>query len=130
MVQMKSTHHDAKKILDRLCATVDRLFTLTGMLRGSITMTHRRCGKENCWCAPPDQKGHPSTRLVWVDATGSKTRSIRDDDLNEISQAIEQHRSFKLLRKQLRDDEQCLDKVLNEFENRTVIKNRIEKGFM
>ena len=130
IVQMKITSNDAKKILDRLHATVEKLFTLTEILRGSIITTHRRCGKENCWCAQPGQKGHPSTRLAWADATGSKTRSIHDNELNEIKTAVEQYRSFKLLRKNLRNDEQSLENVLNEFENQMVDENRHKRGYM
>lgn len=130
MVQMKTTNNDVKKIVDRLHATVDQLFSFTGMLRGSIITTHRRCGKKNCWCAEPGQKGHPSTRLAWADATGSKTRSIHDEELNEIAAAVEQYRSFKLLRKNLRNDEQFLENMLDEFENQRVNENRHKRGYV
>lgn len=130
MVQMKTTSNDAKNILDRLHATVGELLTLTGMLRGSIITTHRRCGKENCWCAQPGQKGHPSTRLAWADATGSKTRSIHEEELNGIAAAVGQYREFKLLRKNLRNDEQSLENVLDEFENKIINKNRHKRGYV
>jgi hypothetical protein len=130
MVQMKTTSNNAKKILDQLHTTVEELFTFTGMLRGSIITTHRRCGKKNCWCAQPGQKGHPSTRLAWADVTGSKTRSIHDEELNEIEAAVEQYRSFKLLRKNLRNDKQSLENVLDEFESQMVDKNRHERGYV
>jgi hypothetical protein len=126
---MKAIESDIKLQLSRLCSIVDTMLALSGMMRASFGTTYRRCGKPTCWCANPDEKGHPCTKLMWTDETGPKTRAVRNDDTHTVLNAIGQYREYKKLRRSFRTEANKLDNLLNVFERFTTVENRSKMGF-
>ena len=126
---MKSTT-EIKKTITSICSTIEKMLLLSDMLRGSFGTIFRRCGKPNCWCADPQQEGHPCTRITWVDATGPKTRSIPDEDQQWIVNAIEKYRLFKKMKRQLRQQEKYLEELLTEYENESTFITRQKRQYL
>jgi len=130
IVQMKATPTDIKELLGRVCSIVEGMLALSGLVRGSFGTTYRRCGKSTCWCAEIKKRGHPCTRLVWVDETGAKTRSVREEDRQTVANAVEQYREFKQMRRQLGVEETKLEELLNNFERETTKNSRSKLGYL
>lgn len=126
---MKAIESNIKVHLGRLCSIVDTMLALPEMMRASFGTTYRRCGKPTCWCAGPDEKGHPCTKLMWTDETGPKTRAVRNEDTQTVLNAIEQYREFKKMRRAFRTEAQELDKLLDVFERHTTRENRSKMGY-
>lgn len=126
---MKAIVSDIKAHLSRLCTLVESMLALSGMMRASFGTTYRRCGKSTCWCADPDEKGHPCTKLMWTDESGPKSRAVRNDYTYTVLKAIEQYREYKKLRRTFRTEAQKLDKLLDVFERHTTGENRSKMGF-
>jgi hypothetical protein len=126
---MKTTKKDIVQLFDHIKMVLDRMLELKKMMRGSLGTTYRRCGKSTCWCADSKVKGHPVTKLMWNSSTGPKSRSVQEDQIKSTSEAIQQFREFKQLRKKLQGKQQQLDILLNSFENKTSSENRKAMGF-
>jgi YD repeat-containing protein len=99
------------------------------MMKGSLGTTYRRCGKPNCRCAGSKTEGHRFTKLMWNDADGPKSRTVQEDQFKKTSEAIQQHREFKQLRKKLQFEQHKLDILLHSFEDETSSENRKKMGF-
>jgi hypothetical protein len=127
---MNATPTDIKNLISRVCSIVEKMLSLSGMVRGSFGTIYRRCGKPTCWCVDLMKKGHPCTRLVWTDETGAKTRSIQKGDIQTVAEAVEQYRKFKQMRRQLRVEEEKLEELLNNFERETIKNNRSKLGYL
>lgn len=63
------------------------------MLRGSLFMFRRRCGKANCRCASGDP--HTSPALSYVQDGVSKTLTLTGADLDEIRAALARYEQAK-----------------------------------
>lgn len=126
---MKAIVSDIKQQLSRLCSIVENMLALSGMMRASFGTTYRRCGKSTCWCADPDEKGHPCTKLMWTDETGPKTRAVRNEDTQTVLEAIGQYREFKKARRIFRTEARQLDKLLDAFEHQTSVASKSKMGY-
>ena len=62
-------------------------------LPGSLSLTHRRCGKPTCHCATG--KGHPMWSLTFMVDGNKRVERIPDDWVEEIRPLVEQGRDFK-----------------------------------
>jgi hypothetical protein len=62
-------------------------------LPGSLSLTHRRCGKPTCHCATG--KGHPMWSLTFMVDGQKRVERIPDDWVEEIRPLVEQGREFK-----------------------------------
>ena len=62
-------------------------------LPGSLTQTHRRCGKSNCHCAQGE--GHPLWTLTFMVNGAKRVERIPDEWVDEIGPLVEQGREFK-----------------------------------
>ena len=62
-------------------------------LPGSLSLTHRRCGKPTCHCAAG--KGHPMWSLTFMVDGKKRVERIPDDWVEEIRPLVEQGREFK-----------------------------------
>jgi hypothetical protein len=62
-------------------------------LPGSLSLTHRRCGKPTCHCATG--KGHPLWSLTFMVDGQKRVERIPDDWVEEIRPLVEQGREFK-----------------------------------
>ena len=62
-------------------------------LPGSLSLTHRRCGKPSCHCATG--KGHPMWSLTFMVDGKKRVERIPDDWVEEIRPLVERGREFK-----------------------------------
>ena len=127
---MKAISFDVKYQLNRICAIVENMLALSGMMRGSFGAIYQRCGKPTCWCANTKEKGHLCTRLMWSDGNGVKTRSVRYEDQQIVKEAVGQYREYKEIRRKLRIEEIKLDELLDEFERNTTKNNKAKIGYL
>ncbi|HEX7511026.1 MAG TPA: DUF6788 family protein [Chitinivibrionales bacterium] len=127
---MKTISFDVKNQLDRLCALVEKMLTLSGMMRGSFGPIYQRCGKPTCWCADIKEKGHLCMRLMWSEGGGVKTRSVRPEDQQIIKEAVGQYRQYRELRRDLRIEEDKLNDLLDELERNTTQSNKEKMGYL
>jgi hypothetical protein len=127
---MKAIAFDVKNQLNRLCAIVEHMLALSGMMRGSFGTIYQRCGKPTCWCADTKEKGHLCMRLMWSEESGVKSRSVRHEDQQIIKEAVGQYREYKEIRRKLRIEERKLDELLDEFERNTTKSNKAKMGYL
>jgi hypothetical protein len=126
---MNTTEKNIKQALARISRITDEIIELKGMLRASLTTTYCRCGKPTCWCADSRQKGHPSTRLMWSEQSGPKTRAVTGENVNLVAGAVEQYRKYRRLVKKLQAEEVLLDSLLVIFERETTTATRKNLGY-
>jgi len=62
-------------------------------LPGSLSLTHRRCGKPTCHCATG--KGHPMWSLTFMVDGKKRVERVPDDWVEEIRALVEQGSEFK-----------------------------------
>jgi len=62
---------------------------------GSLSLTHRRCGKPNCHCASGKGKGHPMWSLTFMVDGEKQVERIPNEWAEEIRSLVEQGREFK-----------------------------------
>jgi len=62
-------------------------------LPGSLSLTERRCGKDNCRCA--DGEGHPIWSLTFMVDGKKRVERIPDDWVEQIRPLVEQGREYK-----------------------------------
>jgi len=74
-------------------ALLDGLLTPSSLLKGSLSLVNRTCGKSNCHCARGS--GHP----VWVLATSRdgqpRRQVVRKADLEQVKQKVTEYQQFK-----------------------------------
>lgn len=56
------------------------------MLRGTLFMLRRKCGKPTCHCA--DGEAHESPALAFPDGGRTGTLTLRDDDVEDVRRAL------------------------------------------
>lgn len=62
-------------------------------LPGSLSLTHRKCGKPNCSCV--EGEGHPLWSLTFMVEGKKRVERIPEDWVEEIRQRVEEGREFK-----------------------------------
>lgn len=62
-------------------------------LPGSLSLTHRRCGKPNCHCAKG--KGHPLWSLTFMVDGKKRVERIPSDWIEEIRPLVQEGRRYK-----------------------------------
>ena len=62
-------------------------------LPGSLSLTHRRCGKPNCRCA--DGEGHPIWSLTFMVKGEKRVERIPNEWVDQVRPLVEQGREFK-----------------------------------
>ncbi|MGH8901935.1 MAG: DUF6788 family protein [Egibacteraceae bacterium] len=63
------------------------------LLRGTLTTFHRRCGKPNCRCAAGEP--HESPALVYTEEGRTKTLTLTDTDVAEVTAALARYQDAK-----------------------------------
>ena len=63
-------------------------------LPGSLSLTHRRCGKPNCHCAKSG-KGHPVWTLTFMVEGSKRVERIPNEWVDEIRSLVQQGREYK-----------------------------------
>lgn len=62
-------------------------------LPGSLSQTHRRCGKETCRCVQGD--GHPVWSLTFMVGGKKRVERVPDEWVETVRQRVEAGRQFK-----------------------------------
>jgi len=64
------------------------------LLPGSLSLTHRRCGRPTCHCAG-DKKGHPVWSLTFMAGGKKRVEPIPTEWVEEVQRLVEAGREFK-----------------------------------
>jgi hypothetical protein len=83
----------AARLRQRKHALLRRFQIPADALPGSLSLTQRRCGKDNCRCA--DGEGHPIWSLTFMVDGKKRVERIPDDWVEQIRPLVEQGREFK-----------------------------------
>ena len=83
----------AARLRQRKHALLRRFQIPAHALPGSLSQTHRRCGKPNCRCA--DGEGHPIWSLTFMVNGEKRVERIPDEWVDEVRPLVEQGREFK-----------------------------------
>lgn len=62
-------------------------------LPGSLSLTHRRCGKPNCCCV--EGQGHPLWSLTFMVDGKKRVERIPEDWVEDVRRRVEEGREFK-----------------------------------
>ena len=95
---MQMKWYDAKgdsaaRLRQRKHALLRRFQIPADALPGSLSLTQRRCGKDNCRCA--DGEGHPIWSLTFMVDGKKRVERIPDDWVEQIRPLVEQGREYK-----------------------------------
>ncbi len=85
--------NQASRLRQRKHDLLRRLQIPRDALPGSLSLTHRRCGKASCRCA--DGEGHPVWSLTFMAEGKRRVEHIPNDWVEEIRPLVEQGREFK-----------------------------------
>jgi hypothetical protein len=83
----------AARLRQRKHALLGRFQIPENGLPGSLSQTHRRCGKPTCHCA--HGQGHPMWSLTFMAGGKRHVERIPDDWVEQIRPLVEQGREFK-----------------------------------
>lgn len=83
----------AARLRQRKFALVRRFALPADLLPGSLTQTHRRCGKPTCHCAR--DAGHAIWYLTFMVAGQKRVERIPADWVEEVLRRVEAGRAFK-----------------------------------
>ena len=102
------------------------MINVSHMIGGSFSIIYRRCGKPNCWCSNKEKQGHPLMRITFTEQRKSKTKAIPSNDEEWIKEMTDNYRYFRKNFQKLRQCENDLNELLNQFEQEVKTKT---KGF-
>ncbi len=94
----KKQWYDAKgnkaaRLRQRKYALLARFQIPPDALPGSLSQTHRRCGKPSCHCA--DGEGHPMWSLTFMVDGKKRVERIPEEWVKQIRPLVEEGREFK-----------------------------------
>jgi len=84
----------AAKLRKRKFELVRKFGIPEDLLPGSLSLTHRRCGKPTCWCASAD-RGHPVWSLTFMVNGKKRVERIPNEWVEELRSLVEAGREFK-----------------------------------
>ena len=90
---------EASRLRRRARLLSARLHLPDDALPGSLTISHRRCGKPACHCAKGD--GHPFATLTFMLAGKKRVETIPADWLDAIRPRVDAGRKFKTIAAEL-----------------------------
>jgi hypothetical protein len=77
--------------------TLDRIGAVPAFRRGSLQVGYRKCGKPNCRCARPGERGH-GPRGLWtrtVAGAGSRAQYIPVDQVAQVRAELDAYAEFE-----------------------------------
>ncbi|HQH53999.1 MAG TPA: hypothetical protein PKY01_16320 [Candidatus Hydrogenedentes bacterium] len=89
----KPKGNEAARLRQRKFKALEELRIPAEALPGSLSLTHRRCGKANCRCAQGE--GHPIWTLTFMDHGRKRVERIPEQWVEEVRQRVEAGRQFK-----------------------------------
>jgi len=84
----------AARLRQRKFHLLQRFAIPPDLLPGSLSLTHRRCGRPTCHCAQ-DQQGHPLWSLTFMVGGQKRVERIPNDWVEEVRRLVEAGREFK-----------------------------------
>ncbi len=114
--------YQIKNTLQEMNQIVNEMILVSDMVGGSFGITYRKCGKANCWCSTKEQKGHPFLRITFVENRKSRTKAIPKKDNEWIKDMTNNYKNFRQNFQKLRQYQNSLNKLLNQFEKE--VKNK------
>lgn len=89
----RPTGGQAARLRQRKCALVRRFRIPADLLPGSLSQTHRRCGKPTCHCA--GGPGHPVWTLTFMVEGTKRVERIPAEWVDEVRRLVDAGREFK-----------------------------------
>ena len=83
----------AAKARQRKYALLRELSLPQDGLPGSLSLTHRRCGKPTCHCA--EGRGHPQWQLTYMQDGRKRVERIPLDRLDEVRRRVERAQAYR-----------------------------------
>ena len=105
-----------KNLTEEIDQIVNEMINISHMIGGSFSTAYRRCGKPNCWCNNKDKPGHPIVRITFTEQRKSRSKAIPSKDKEWIKEMTDNYRSFRQHFQELRQCENKLNELLNQFE--------------
>ena len=98
------------------------------MIPGSYSEVYSKCGKQSCRCN--DGIGHLFKRITWSDNGRCRTKGIPDQDIQWIKEVTEHYRGFKRKRREMKQLEDRLRKLVDGYVKEMVDKTRKQKEYL
>lgn len=114
--------YQIKNVLQEINQIVNEMVLVSDMVGGSFGITYRKCGKANCWCSNTKQKGHPFIRITFVENRKSRTKAIPKKDKDWIKETTGNYKNFRQNFQKLREYQNRLNELLNQFEKEVKTK--------
>ena len=92
-MQMRPKGTDAARLRKQKFDWLRRFQIPAEALPGSLSLTHRRCGKPNCCCVEGD--GHPLWSLTFMVDGKKRVERIPEEWVYEVRRRVEEGREFK-----------------------------------
>ena len=92
-MQMRPKGTDAARLRKQKFDWLRRFEIPAEALPGSLSLTHRRCGKGNCCCVEGD--GHPLWSLTFMVGGKKRVERIPTEWVDEVRRRVEEGREFK-----------------------------------
>jgi hypothetical protein len=92
-MKIKPKGREAARLRQRKFRALAELEMAPESLPGSLSLTHRRCGKANCHCARGE--GHPVWTLTFMVAGKKRVERIPEDWVEEVRKRVQAGRRFK-----------------------------------
>ena len=84
---------DASRLRQRKFELIRRFHFPEDLLPGSLSLTHRRCGKPTCHCA--QQPGHPIWFLTFTASGNKRVERIPTEWAEEVQRRVQAGRQFQ-----------------------------------
>lgn len=118
--QIQNLENKRAMLIERLCQT-------QAMIKGSFSTSYRRCGQANCRCA--DGAGHPMNRISYTDKGKSRTKLVREEDIEWARQMTEVYKRFRKDRQALRQLEKRINIAIDQLEEKTIKRTAVKRGY-
>ena len=84
----------AARLRQRKVELLRRFSIPADLLPGSLSLTHRRCGRPTCHCTK-DRKGHPVWSLTFMVGGKKRVERIPSEWVEEVQRLVDAGREFK-----------------------------------
>ena len=112
-----------------------KLIALGDFRRGSVGLTHRKCGKKNCACADPKHLGH--SQYMWTTTRGAKreAHSLKlGPEMDKYVKEVDEYKMFVQLTKELVEVNERIcnlrpARVIDDEQELEAMKKKLQRRF-
>lgn len=97
---MKNLHNDRDKMITLLEETLNNLDSKSTLLDAYLYKSKTRCGRETCKCMTSNYR-HENNCLSFTENGASRTRTVMEEQLEELKYLTSGYRELRQARKQL-----------------------------